>query len=144
MIIEKDSQKVQTIGLDSTSGFKINATAKAFAILSSGLYANKIRAIVRELSCNAYDSHKAANKEHVPFKVVLPSPLDSTFSVQDFGLGLSEEQVFNLYTTYFESTKTQSNDYIGALGLGSKSPFSYTSSFLVTSIFEGVKSTYLA
>ena len=144
MIIEKDSQKVQTIGLNSTSGFKINATAKAFAILSSGLYANKIRAIVRELSCNAYDSHKAANKEHVPFKVVLPSPLDSTFSVQDFGLGLSEEQVFNLYTTYFESTKTQSNDYIGALGLGSKSPFSYTSSFLVTSIFEGVKSTYLA
>jgi hypothetical protein len=37
--------------------FRIRNSAKAFNILSSGLYANKVRAIVRELSCNAVDSH---------------------------------------------------------------------------------------
>ena len=40
--------------------FRIRNSAKAFSILSSGLYANKIRAIVRELSCNAVDSHTVA------------------------------------------------------------------------------------
>lgn len=43
--------------------FRIRNSAKAFNILSSGLYANKIRAIIRELSCNAVDSHVAAEVE---------------------------------------------------------------------------------
>ena len=42
------------------SNYSIDATAKAFAILSDGLYSNKILAVVRELSTNAYDSHVAA------------------------------------------------------------------------------------
>ena len=40
--------------------FRIRNSAKAFGILSSGLYANKIRAVIREISCNAVDSHVAA------------------------------------------------------------------------------------
>ena len=40
--------------------FRIRNSAKAFNILSSGLYANKVKAVVRELSCNAVDSHAAA------------------------------------------------------------------------------------
>ena len=31
--------------------FRIRNSAKAFNILSSGLYANKIRAVIREISC---------------------------------------------------------------------------------------------
>ena len=42
--------------------FNIKRTSKAFQILSSGLYSNKILAIVRELSCNAWDAHVAAAK----------------------------------------------------------------------------------
>jgi hypothetical protein len=124
--------------------FKIKASAKAFSILSSGLYANKIRAIVRELSCNAVDSHVAAGKEEVPFEVHLPNQLSPHFSVRDFGTGLSHEQVTQIYTTYFESTKTDSNSFIGALGLGSKSPFSYTDNFTVTAIKDGRKGIYSA
>jgi len=124
--------------------FRIRNSAKAFNILSSGLYANKIRAIVRELSCNAVDSHTAAGRSHVPFDVHLPNVIDPTFSIRDYGTGLTHEQVQSIYTTYFESTKTESNAFIGALGLGSKSPFSYTDNFTVTAIKDGTRGVYSA
>jgi hypothetical protein len=124
--------------------FRIRNSAKAFNILSSGLYANKVRAIIRELSCNAVDSHVAAGKTETPFDVHLPNQLEPWFSIRDYGTGLSHEQVTNIYTTYFESTKTNSNDFIGALGLGSKSPFSYTDNFTVTAIKDGTKGIYSA
>jgi hypothetical protein len=124
--------------------FRIRNSAKAFNILSSGLYANKIRAVIRELSCNAVDSHVAAGKQGTPFDVHLPTSLEPTFSIRDYGTGLNHEQVTNIYTTYFESSKTDSNDFIGALGLGSKSPFSYTDNFTVTAIKDGRKGVYTA
>lgn len=124
--------------------FRIRNSAKAFSILSSGLYANKIRAIIRELSCNAVDSHIDAGNQDTPFDVHLPSTLEPWFSVRDYGTGLTHDQVSSIYTTYFESTKTDSNEFIGALGLGSKSPFSYTDNFTVTAIKNGVKGIYTA
>lgn len=124
--------------------FRIRNSAKAFSILSSGLYANKVRAIIRELSCNAVDSHTAAGRSDTPFDVHLPSQLEPWFAIRDYGTGLNHDQVANIYTTYFESTKTASNEFIGALGLGSKSPFSYTDNFTVTAIKDGVKGIYSA
>ena len=124
--------------------FRIRNSAKAFNILSSGLYANKIRAIIRELSCNAVDSHVAAGKADTPFDVHLPSQLEPWFAIRDYGTGLTHEQVTSIYTTYFESTKTDSNQFIGALGLGSKSPFSYTDNFTVTAIKDGQRGIYSA
>jgi len=124
--------------------FRIRNSAKAFNILSSGLYANKVRAIIRELSCNAVDSHIAAGKQDTPFDVHLPNQLEPWFAIRDYGTGLNHDQVTNIYTTYFESTKTNSNEFIGALGLGSKSPFSYTDNFTVTAVKDGVKGIYTA
>ena len=124
--------------------FRIRNSAKAFSILSSGLYANKIRAIIRELSCNAVDSHVAAGCPDTPFDVHLPTSLEPWFSIRDYGTGLSHDQVTRIYTTYFESTKTGSNDFIGALGLGSKSPFSYTDNFTVAAVQNGVRGIYSA
>lgn len=124
--------------------FRIRNSAKAFSILSSGLYANKIRAIIRELSCNAVDSHVEAGKADTPFDIHLPNTLEPWFSIRDYGTGLSHDQVTQIYTTYFESTKADSNAFIGALGLGSKSPFSYTDNFTVTAIKNGRRGIYSA
>ncbi len=139
-----DVNEVVLSNVGTTGEFKIRNSAKAFKILSDGLYSNKIRAIIRELSCNAVDSHVAAGKKDLPFEVHLPTILEPWFAVRDFGTGLDDYQVVNIYTTYFESTKTDSNDFIGALGLGSKSPFSYTENFTVTAIKDGVKRIYSA
>lgn len=124
--------------------FKIRNSAKAFGILSSGLYANKIRAVIRELSCNAVDSHVAAGKKDTPFDVHLPNTIEPWFAVRDYGVGLNHDQVCNIYTTYFESTKTNSNDFIGGLGLGSKSPFAHTDNFTVTATKDGKQGIYTA
>ena len=130
--------------MKTTSEFTIKNSAKAFGILSSNLYSNKIKAIIRELSCNAVDSHILANKEDTKFIVHLPNVIEPWFSVQDFGVGLNHNEVQNIYTTYFESTKNGSNDFIGGLGLGSKSPFAYTDNFTVTAIKNGIKNIYSA
>jgi hypothetical protein len=90
------------------------------------------------------DSHVAAGREGTPFDVHLPTQLEPWFAIRDYGTGLNHDQVTNIYTTYFESTKTASNEFIGALGLGSKSPFSYTDNFTVTAIRDGVKGIYSA
>ncbi len=144
MIIDTAPQnKAVLSNVGQIGEFRIRNSAKAFNILSSGLYANKVKAIIRELSCNAIDSQVAAGN-NVPFEVHLPNALEPYFSIRDFGTGLSHEQVNSIYTTYFESTKTNSNDFIGALGLGSKSPFSYTDNFTVTAIKDGRKGVYTA
>lgn len=124
--------------------FTIKASAQAFSILSDRLYSDKITAIIRELSCNAYDAHIAAGVPELPFELRLPTWQSPQFSIRDYGIGLSKESVENIYTTYFESTKAESNDFVGCLGLGSKTPFSYTDSFLVESFFKGKKYTYTA
>ena len=145
MIINNAPQNEAIMSNVSEIGeFRIRNSAKAFNILSSGLYANKIRAIIRELSCNAIDSHVAAGKVDVPYDVHLPNSLEPWFSIRDYGTGLNHEQVKNIYTTYFESTKTTSNEFIGALGLGSKSPFAYTDNFTVTAIQGNSKRIYSA
>lgn len=141
MKLHTDRHEVERSNVASESGFKIKTTAKAFAILSEGIYTDPILAVVRELSCNAYDAHIAANNP-AGFEIHVPNSLEPWFHVKDFGTGLSDDDVMNLYSTYFESTKSDSNDFIGALGLGSKSPFSYTKAFEVISRFEYVKRTY--
>ena len=141
-----DSANMQTETNCTVQGhtFSIKASPVAFDILSSKLYSNPILAIVRELLTNAYDSHKAAGKEDVPIKVNIPSYLEPSLIIRDYGLGLSKEDVMEMYTTFFSSTKSDSNDFTGCFGLGSKTPFSYTTSFSVNSYWNGTKYYFIA
>ena len=103
---------VETGGVQEQGEFRIKNSATAFAILSSGLYSNKFKAILRELGCNAYDSHVEAGCPEKPFTVHLPTRVNPILSIRDYGTGLTHDQIMNLYTTYFESTKNDSNDYV--------------------------------
>lgn len=141
MIITEERSDVETCGVESRREFRIAANPKAFDLLSSNIYTHKVRAVIRELSCNAYDAHVDAGVES-PFYVHLPTELEPFFSVRDYGKGLSEEDMYDVYTGYFVSTKTGSNAFIGALGLGSKSPFCLVDSFVVVSYHNGKKTTY--
>jgi len=137
-------RNIQTSDNFPQSAFTIKASGKAFKILSDGLYSDKIRAIIRELSCNAYDAHVAADTVENKFDVHLPTRFQPEFYVRDYGTGLCKNDIQHVYTTYFESTKTDSNDAVGCLGLGSKSPFSYVDMFTVTSFFNGEMYVYTA
>lgn len=140
---------IKSDNFNTGNSFVIKHSRKAFKILSDQLYSHKVKAVIREASTNALDSYLLAQNQGQPkpdhaFVVHLPNRYELYFSVRDYGVGLSKEDVLHVYTTYFESTKTDSNDYTGCLGLGSKSPFSYTDNFSVTSYFNGEKSVYLA
>ncbi len=128
----------------ATSKFRILASAKAFEILSSSLYERKHEAIVRELCCNAVDAHVKAGTPERRFELKLPDEMEPYLAVRDFGPGLSPDDVESIYTVYFASDKTGSDDYVGQLGLGAKSPFAYTDQFQVTSWNDGVKYVYTA
>ena len=151
MILNSNVADVFTSGVSNTEQFKFSNSPIIFKILSDSLYADKITSIVRELSSNARDAHIAAGKANIPFEIHLPSGQKFfnnsdgyVFSVKDYGTGLSEEEIYNLYTVYGESNKRHSNDFVGGFGIGSKSPFAYTDSFTVISRYNGVSTTYSA
>lgn len=124
------------------SSFGIQASSKAFQILSSALYSRKEEAIVRELCTNASDAHVAAGIPEKPIKVVVPSAFEPRFIVKDWGKGIDPEEFQKIYTTYFYSTKTETNTQTGCFGLGSKSPFAYTDQFSVENCYNGKKYVY--
>jgi len=143
MQLSTTNNPVERIGdTGEETQFSITTNAQAFEILSAGIYTDPILAVVRELSCNAYDAQVEAGKGDEPFIICLPNKMSPTFSVIDNGIGLSDEDLRGIYTSYFTSTKTNTNKQIGAFGLGSKSPFSYAKAFEVISRFGGEKRTY--
>ena len=142
-IVSRSNHKVRTSEKFVSSDFRIEASPEAFRILSDGLYSNKVKAVIRELSTNAVDSLIDA-ESNGGYEVHLPTKMEAKFSIRDYGTGLSHEDVIGLYTTYFGSNKTHSNAFTGQLGLGSKSPFAYTDSFTVTSWYGGMKRSYNA
>jgi len=104
----------------------------------NGLYSDTIAAPIREYSTNAWDSHVAAGVTR-PIEISLPTADDLTFTVQDFGLGMSVDDLRNTYAMYGASDKRDSNEVAGQLGLGSKSGLSYAEAFTITAVKGGVK-----
>lgn len=148
MIITTEKETILGNGSKSKA-FSIAANPKVFKILSSDLYTNKIRAVVRELITNMIDAH-ALNGNHEKFIIQVPGRLDPRFVCRDFGPGMSDFDIQGddnspgLYNSYFSSSKAESNDFIGGFGLGSKSPFSYTDTFSITSYHKGEIRGYVA
>ncbi|MCK9530966.1 MAG: hypothetical protein M0R77_10485 [Gammaproteobacteria bacterium] len=140
-----EEQKVPTfnVGRKETAVASIQASAKAFEILSSGLYSDAEFAIVREIAANAWDSHKAAGCPEKPFKVQVPNGLDPRFCVRDYGTSMSHEFMMTRVNRYFDSTKAENNDEIGGFGLGIKSVFSYASSFMISCYMDSVRRVYV-
>lgn len=135
---------VKVSGVGQTSAFTMEANEFSFRVLSDGLYQNKIGSMVREVSCNALDSHVQAGKGDVPIRLHLPDTFEPYFSVQDMGIGLDDVGIRQTFATYFRSTKRENNTAIGAFGLGSKTPFAYTDAFTIVAIKDGRKRQYSA
>lgn len=142
IIAEKTKEKV----VQSHDFAQVNCTIDAedmryVASLLRNNYSNTQLAVVREISANALDANKEANSTR-PIEIKLPTQMNPTFSVRDFGGGLSEEDVFGLYSKYGKSTKRESNNYIGAFGIGKFAPLSYGDNFTCVSYHGGMKKSY--
>lgn len=115
-----------------------------FSVLRNQMYSDKILAVIREYSTNAYDAHVEAGIKDIPIKISLPNQLFPEFKVRDYGFGLSEKEIQNVYAFYGCSTRRESNDAVGQLGFGSKSAFAYGDNFVITSYHNGMKTIYNA
>lgn len=143
IIPEVTSKPIDRVAIEQERKFSIKPSAKAFRILSSTIYPDPIAAPIRELGTNAADSHKDAGVTD-PFLVHLPNELEPYFSIRDYGTGISDENIDKVYCTYFESTRTGSNNFTGGFGLGSKTPFCYSDTFTVISYYNGRKMIFTA
>lgn len=146
MIPNTKDRKLETQGVTASTvfGISVEDTAHIMSILRDTLYTDKVSAVLREYSANAWDSQRESGKGDVPIKVTIPTDMDPTLRIQDFGSGLSHEGVFEVFTKYGASTKRNSDNSVGMLGIGSKSGFAYSDSFTVISCHGGVRRTYVA
>lgn len=134
---------IEAGNLGDTTEFGMELNGKVFKMMTGTLYNDKIGSIVRELSCNALDAHREAGKASEPFTIHLPDAFEPYLEFTDFGIGMSDDDIRKIYGMMFKSTKDQSNQSVGAFGLGSKTPLSYTDNFTVRSVFDGVQRDYL-
>ncbi|MEK6879361.1 MAG: ATP-binding protein [Nanoarchaeota archaeon] len=118
--------------------------ALQFELFRKMIYSDPILATCRELLLNAIDSHTEANISNKPIEITLPNRFDSCFKVRDYGKGLSEEEMKDIYTKYFKSTRSTSNKFVGAMGLGSKSFWAVSDSAVTTSYQNGIKRIFNA
>lgn len=145
MIMEMNGDKIQTNMATGGHKFSIDSNSPAaFKVLMDGLYKFAIRAIVRELATNAIDASKQKGLDPMDWTIQLPNAANPMFSIEDKGVGINEQDIYDVYCVLFKSTKSGTNDQTGMFGLGSKTPFAYTRQFVITSACDGMKKTYSA
>ena len=146
MIPHKTERTLASSGVEASGNFALSQkdSVHIMGILRDTLYSDKVLAPMREYSANAWDANRMGGKPNKPIKVTMPTWDMPTLAIRDFGPGLSRDDVFSIYTQYGASTKRDSNEAVGALGIGSKSAFAYTDSFQVTSFHGGKKAQYVA
>ena len=142
MIVTTESTAINNSGFTS-SNFSMKHSAHAFKILTTSLYTNKEKAVLREYFANAYDAIAEAGKTD-PVVIQLPTEMEPNLVISDNGVGMDKDQLTKLYSTFFDSTKQANNEAIGGFGLGSKSAFSISDTFTVTSVKDNQSTTIVA
>lgn len=137
---EKKNVYMSGMGVSVLQGISRKNMARATFFLRDKIYSDKPKAGLTEPICNAVDEHRKYNISR-PVEVYL---LAKEIVVRDFGKGLSEEDVCNIFFQYFESTKDETNDAIGGFGIGAKAPGAYADQYYVESYFGGVKRTFVS
>lgn len=134
-----EAETYAVVGGGRERAAQVAASAAAFRTMTDSLYRDKIHAVAREVICNAIDAHVDANVD-LPVKITLTP---NEFKVRDFGKGIPDDKMVDIYFTLFGSSKEMNSKMIGGFGLGAKSPFAITDHFIVTSHHDGMRHTYL-
>jgi len=126
-------------GRSRTNGVSLKGMAHIIGLLTN-LYNDRELAVIREYYTNALDAHKHVGNPN-PVRVTLPTWDKPNYIVQDFGVGMTEDTLFDVYGEYGESTGQDNNDIVGGFGLGSKSAYTIAKAFTVVSVKDGMRTT---
>lgn len=147
MKLENNSIGTLSQGFESKDVSVVGVNADALEIVSqmfqNDIYSNKLEAAIRETIANAIDEHVKYNVD-LFVDVRLETQKNETWlSVRDFAKGLDEKNLREVFGGLFCSTKNLTNSATGGFGIGAKSPICYAESFIVTSFFEGKKTSFV-
>lgn len=135
----QESDNHVVIGGAKAKGFSIATSPEFIEVLSSSLYADKPLAMMREVMCNQWDAHISADRTNKAIEIDIS---EDRIIFRDYGNGIPDNMIEDIYCTYGESTKRNESGTTGGFGLGSKSPFAISDVFTVTSMHNGVKTVY--
>lgn len=142
MRLTEENIKVSVSGDMSEQSFSIHDQGMIFSILRNQMYSDPVSAIAREICCNARDAQREVGKGDLPITVILPNAFSSVLKICDKGPGISPERMTNVFLRYAASTKRNDNTQTGGFGLGAKTPFSYSDTFNIVTVFNKVKYNY--
>jgi HSP90 family molecular chaperone len=126
-VLQEGEQTQESIGMS----LDLDSAQILMQMLSKNLYSDDIGSTIRECASNALDSHRRAGTTD-PIVVSFQIASDNNnyeFTVEDFGIGLDADDVKNIISKYGKSTKRDSANELGMMGLGFKAPLAYSSSF---------------
>lgn len=148
MILEKQREsQVYTEGESQESivmTLDMESAQVLMQMLSKNLYSDAIGSTIREVTSNALDSHRRAGVDK-PIIVSFKPNKDSNyeFSVEDFGIGLDDEDIRSIISKYGKSLAREEEYALGLMGLGFKAPLAYTSSFIFITRKNGMERKYM-
>ncbi len=113
-----------------------------FTILRDKMYSNKIGAVCREVASNSRDANREAGLATMNSEIEFTDSDamyglgDTCIVFRDFGIGITPDRMENVFMKYAASTKRSSNSQTGGFGLGAKTPFAYTDSFIIKTVCD--------
>lgn len=137
----KEQQEI-ILGTARERSFSVDSSnSVVFEILRDKMYSNKIGAVAREVASNSRDANREAkNSKNIEIEFTNDNFLsaigDTSIIFRDFGIGISPDRMENVFLKYAASTKRDSNSQTGGFGLGAKTPFAYTDSFVIKTVCE--------
>ena len=113
-LVQQEGESQESIGMS----LDLDSAQILMQMLSKNLYSDDIGSTVRECASNALDSHRRAGTDK-PIIVSLGKNNQDNyeFSVEDFGIGLDADDVKNIISKYGKSTKRNSANELGMMGL---------------------------
>jgi hypothetical protein len=139
-VLEEGQSSQDSIGMS----LDLDSAQILMQMLSKNLYSDAIGSTIRECASNALDSHRRAGTTDPIIVSFKPNKQDNyEFSVEDFGTGLDADDVRNIISKYGKSTKRNSANELGMMGLGFKAPLAYSSSFYFVARKNGMERKYM-
>ena len=115
------------------------------SLLTTNLYSQPIQSFIRETVANGRDSHVEAGTTDKPVIIRLYIKDNHIhIAVRDYGTGLSPERFNKIYLNIGSSSKRDSNDYIGAFGIGRWSQLAVSDVSRITNYYNGTCTKYIA
>lgn len=108
----------------------------------TNMYSNSELTVLQEIANNALDSHVLAG-QNKSVEITMPTAFNPSFTVKDYGVGMSMDDINSIYRMYGKSTKRGDKDQIGGFGYGAKSPLSIASQYSMVSIKDGIKNVVI-